>query len=294
MTTKRDGITRIDWATRTLSIRKPRAMKPGDESSYACVQAKCDGIHVVCSRALTKFTQVISTAGHDLLNILVSDDVPWLIRVSSLPPEYFVEGELYVPGQGREAVKSYIADKRWSELRLAVFGTDCIAPESTLPSLEAWCEEHGFESLPYVSSDLTLGAMHDVPSDGLVYKDSMYGRWAKVKNERTIDCVVTGVVPGVGKYWGQVGALKLSVRRASDGLMIEIANASGMRDHVRASMDLADRDTWMRRVCEIEYERVGAKGRLQHPRFKCWREDKSLLECLTDQDPALDEYWRNK
>lgn len=36
-------------------------------------------------------------------------------------------------------------------------------------------------------------------------------------------------------------------------------------------------------VCEVEYQDVASKGRLQHPRFVRWRDDKLAEECFISQ-----------
>ena len=62
-----------------------------------------------------------------------------------------------------------------------------------------------------------------------------------------------------------------------------VANVSGMDDEVRAA--ISGEDAY--RVCEVKYERVGSGGKLQHPRFVAWRDDKLPEQCTADQDPRL-------
>lgn len=220
-----------------------------------------------------------------------------------------VELELVVPGLGREAVKSALAGNIDS-LEPVVFGTTQLVDDAGLEQLQSWCDNVGLKCAPWVAVGDSAGWIgHEkivelanqsavLRSDGVVYKDSVYGRWAKEKNQRTIDCYVTGVVPGVGKYWGQVGSLRCSVLKPTEHentwQHIEIANVSGMTDELRAEITLRDEKTWKRRVLEVEYERAGSAGRLQHPRFVAWREDKPWNECFIDQDPELAEIWERK
>jgi ATP-dependent DNA ligase len=109
----------------------------------------------------------------------------------------------------------------------------------------------------------------------------MYGSWSKAKNERTIDLVVMGMRMGKGKYWGMCGSLRLGIGG------IEVARCSGMDDDVREIITNDD----IGRVVEVKYERMGSKGRLQHPRFMCWRDDKKASDCHFDQDPELETYY---
>lgn len=117
-----------------------------------------------------------------------------------------------------------------------------------------------------------------------------YGEWWKVKVEPTIDCVVMGTVPGKkGKYEGMVGALRLGlypkrilVRKAVS--LKEVATASGMNDEQRHEMTRMDQNGSLQgRVAEVQFQRVGSGGRLLHPRFVRWREDKHSKDCLLDQ-----------
>lgn len=113
--------------------------------------------------------------------------------------------------------------------------------------------------------------------EGYVLKSMNYVGWCKVKAEETVDCVVTGVEPGKGKYDGLVGSLEGSVYR--DGELVVVANVSGMTDDERKAMSVNDAG----RVFEVAYQYVGAKGKLRHPRFVRWRDDKPAKECTWDQ-----------
>lgn len=118
------------------------------------------------------------------------------------------------------------------------------------------------------------------------------GRWFKVKAERTVDCIVLGHIEGNGKYEGQVGAIVVGVNQVEPGKskamrIIEIASLSGMTDDEREVMTrMAKINDLAGRVVEVEYQLVGSKGRLVHPRFKRWRHDKTPRDCnhtqLTD------------
>lgn len=132
--------------------------------------------------------------------------------------------------------------------------------------------------------------------EGYVLKDHPLSGWWKFKPGRTLDAVVTGIKPGEGKYLGQCGALAVSLYAAcicpaggphdkacpvcipgSD--LQEIALVSGMDDLTRSQIDSTD----IGRVIEVEYQLVGDGGRLRHPRFLRWREDKLATECTMDQ-----------
>lgn len=297
--TVRAGVTRVDWDRGLLVVRKPRpATRRDDLASFATVQAKRDGVRVVCAMPPGEPThaRVFTTAGHDLSSQYQLGDFDWYQRLRDVTPYGHVDAELHVPGKGREAVKTSLADNAL-ECELAVFGCGHLSADASPEAVSAWCASHRLESLPYttVGDDDGMRALHDSRLyDGVVYKTAHYGDWVKVKSRRTIDCVVTDVKMGVGKYWGRAGALVVGVYGStrevaprvtvSDGWRV-IANVSGMDDDVRD--ECWPRERVIGRVCEVAYERVGSQGRLQHPRFVRWRDDKQSAECTADQDEDL-------
>jgi hypothetical protein len=278
----RKGKTRVDFERGELIIRKPRVAKPSDDlSAFAYAQAKIDGMHVVVARDLTQGIPSVFTTQGTVLNDMYGRQLThcdWLWeKLVSIPPWRFVEGELYVPGQGRESVKTALKETP-ELLRLAVFGFDG-ETELSLDGLSDWCSAWGLECAPFTANGKVLDA-GDRACDGVVYKESMYGDWVKVKDKRTIDLVVTRVKMGVGKYWNSCGSLTGAVEG------IEVCDCSGMDDAVRAEVGFPGTHA-IGRVFEVEYERVGSQGRLQHPRFKCWRDDKAASDCTLDQDFKL-------
>lgn len=107
-----------------------------------------------------------------------------------------------------------------------------------------------------------------------------YGTWWKVKPTPTVDCVVTGIIEGEGKYTSQVGSLVVSVWQGTE--LVEIASCSGMPDDERLRMTKEGKKI-IGRVCEVKYQLLGKKGRLTHPRFVRWRPDKPAAQCTYDQ-----------
>lgn len=135
--------------------------------------------------------------------------------------------------------------------------------------------------------------------EGCMLKDSNLLGWKKVKKENTIDCFPIGFIPGNGKYRGKVGSLRCAVYNSeSPAKLIEIATAGGFNDAIRDWITNCfferlglTKEVILNQVIEVSYQLVGTKGRLRHPRFKNWREDKLPEECLTDQHPDLERYW---
>ena len=105
-----------------------------------------------------------------------------------------------------------------------------------------------------------------------------YGKWYKLKRENTVDCVVTNIIPGKGKFANMAGAVVCSLYD-TDGALFEVASVSGMDDATRAAISRRD----IGRVVEVKYQMVGSRGRLTHPRFVRWRDDKPKNECTISQ-----------
>lgn len=115
--------------------------------------------------------------------------------------------------------------------------------------------------------------------EGVILKDicSAYGDkdgWVKVKKFTTLDVIVTGFTDArmgrTGKYLGQIGAARVSVRDSSGGL-VEVGQVSGMTDDVRRHMT-DHPEQWLGTVIEIAAQEF-AVDRLRHPRFKRARPD---------------------
>jgi len=137
-----------------------------------------------------------------------------------------------------------------------------------------------FDSPPTHAEIMEIARSRKPPLEGLVLKrpEAGYGiAWYKAKEIRTVDCVVTGFTEGRGKYFGLIGAIRCSVYRGER--LVEICRAGGMDDDTR--LEISDAD--IGRVVEIRYQQVDARGRLRHPRFSRWRDDKNARECTMEQ-----------
>lgn len=122
----------------------------------------------------------------------------------------------------------------------------------------------------------------DLKIEGWILKSANYTDWYKLKLENPVDAVVTGIVPGQGKYSGSIGALLVSVRQGKR--WVEIASVSGMTDAEREKMTrMYQRKKLLGKVCEVKYQQVTPGKRLRHPRFKRWRSDKEANACTIDQ-----------
>jgi hypothetical protein len=125
--------------------------------------------------------------------------------------------------------------------------------------------------------------------EGWVLKGEVGWRWYKLKVEHTIDAFIVGVEAGQGKFEGQIGSIicavyELNQDGTSGTATRVIANASGMDDATRQQMTQLHAAGRLRhRVVELKYNHIGANGRLVHPRFIRWREDKPMKFCSSKQ-----------
>lgn len=196
-----------------------------------------------------------------------------------------VMGELYVPGQPASYVSTAIA----SNPDLLRFRAFCISmpkyARAPLSEAKVIAEKWGFDFAPwfhlrgqnslfsegeYTSIDSLMELPQPTDTEGYVLKHDNGSESWKVKRFNTVDCIVTGFIPGQGKYLGMPGALVVSL---FDGT--ELASVSGMTDKQRQALRGED----LGRVCEVKYQYVGAGGRLRHPTFVRWRDDKPAHEC---------------
>jgi len=106
--------------------------------------------------------------------------------------------------------------------------------------------------------------------EGFIVKESGYSGWWKAKVTHTIDLKLVGFKDGQGKYEGEVGAMEMA-----DAEDVHIF-CSGMTDEIRFS--LSDKD--LGRLAEIKHNGVTSGGKLRHPRFVRWRDDKEEVDVI--------------
>lgn len=275
---------------------KAKNYKPGVEWEWA--HAKLDGHRVECRwydrlRILKPKQDITEHVQH----------LPWYqTMMAVLPMNHCIEGELWVPGRKASHVSRAIAEQH-DDLRFTAFCAPSLPHDCTITQLAMWMRDTcpGIEFAAWVQKeqyDPTLGQpmptdwmIGDGPAawqehlrniEGWVLKQANMSGWYKLKEERTIDLVVTGTKDGKGKNLGLVGSLLCSL---ADGR--EVANVSGMTDEERVDMSMLDEDELIGKVVEVKYQYVGDGGRLRHPVFVRFRDDKTAEECTAEQDDEL-------
>lgn len=224
----------------------------------------------------------------------------WYDAALALPRGVSLLGELHLPGHRSEAIKTAIKDEN-DRLQFDVFAIDNWRFNDELHNrlhgmpleeVETLANQLGFPFIPFfvapLATDITAlqNAQKTNPSiEGFVLKNGNLQDWVKLKPRKTLDVVVTRLLPGQGKYNMQVGSL---VCNTSEGY--EVASVSGMNDRQRQWMTNHS-DEILGKVIEVEYQNVGANGRLRHPAFVRIREDKEINQCPVSQDADLRIYW---
>jgi len=97
--------------------------------------------------------------------------------------------------------------------------------------------------------------------------------WTKMKETKTADLVCTGVVPGAGKYQGEIGAL--ICEGTVEDVVVHVKAGSGLTD-LQRRLPL---HTYIGRVIELKYntvitDKVTGRHSLFLPRFVTIRDDK--------------------
>lgn len=246
--------------------------RDGDFAKYKFVQVKRDGI----------YCRIAEHRAYTSLGTEITDRMPeGVLRALRYQPQCY--GELYAPGCPASEVKSYLAASRGEELRFEAFATDNLAADfAGLHIVRYYFNSIGVAFVPtfHVSAFENLEHcwqwmldFYKPDIEGLVFKNANREQWAKWKPVLTCDLICTGFVDGEGKHIGLIGSICGST---SDGR--ERATVGGMTDKERILIS-SNEDAFIGKVFEVAYQYVGSQGRLRHPRFIRWRDDKSAAEC---------------
>lgn len=251
---------------------------------YRWVHYKFDGLclRVVCT---SEGIECWTRRPTNLANALGYSHLMRLFE--TLPVGFKVYGELYAPGLPASAVKSLIAHKD-DGIQFAAFALPNVDHHADLSQISDICLEAGLLFAPWSIQTNNLdpatrfallkqaGGWKDL--EGFVLKQYAFGQWYKWKPVRTVECVVTGWIDGQGKYLGLIGSLEVSLF-FPDGRLCIVANVSGFDDLTRT----LDPESLTGKVIEVAYQYVGSRGRLRHPRFVRFRDDKRGVDCLSAQ-----------
>lgn len=266
---------------------KPRLWDGRKLNCYG--QLKYDGHRITAfvdyKRILLCGRSLLGT-NNNLLNLVEDlDYLPFVKNLKNLPPKTSIDFELF--SKTSSDVKTKIKAK--DELSVAVFAIpvfDNKVLTRDLQLVENFYEVNKnifpgsfFAETLYVSENDTLASLLALAKqnkvEGIVIKEHHYSKWWKVKKVNTVDCIVTGLIDGEGKYSGMVGALRLGLYDCR-GHSVEVGATSGFTDSQRSELGRGD----IGRVVEVACQEVAAQGRLRHPRFIRFRDDKPAKQCL--------------
>ena len=198
-------------------------------------------------------------------------------------------GELFVEGKTSSDVKTALKEQ-WVTLAFSAFAVETMPADAPLEDVAAFCTRYGIDFLPWrrtIVGDTVEALMEKLPygAEGYVLKDGNMFNWYKLKPVKTIDLIVDGFTAGNGKYKDEIGSIIL---RTIEGYYV--AAAGGMDDELRIDIT-SNQSKFIGKVAEIKYQGVGSGGKLRHPRFSGWRDDKEPEDCGVDQDPDLEEFY---
>lgn len=257
------------------------------------VERKWDGHRLLLIRHLDgRFEARTRTRGIDLIEqIRENADVRKAIR--HMPPGTVLDGELWASGVPATSVKTLIIKQapnlHFSPFAIPFWSGDDRREETCLYA-RRMIEHMGFDASTCVTRfrmdrEWLVERAIKYNYEGWVIKDRNYSGWWKLKPKRTVDCVVmdTTVSTSITKY-GSLKAIKVGLYD-DWGHLREVASVgSGFEDEFRDQHSSeGKRRLLLRRVCEIEFDAVAARGKLKFPRFVRWRDDKVPQECTMQQ-----------
>ena len=185
-----------------------------------------------------------------------SDLNGYLNRKQPGPRAYVLVHDYLVPGNFDTrftAAAKYVM--RLSEDSIAMANSLCVAKEPYWQTIaeQQWALGREGIVMKDMSAEYTAG--------------SRIGSLLKIKEELTLDLLVTGVIEGEGKYEGMLGALRVREANGQEHVV------SGMTDERRVIW-WDKPSTIVGLVVEIKAMKRLSNGSLREPRFKAIRHDK--------------------
>lgn len=221
--------------------------------------------------------------------------LPYIERalVVALPPDSAVDGEIVGAGWGDvQGVMTrgdgpHIPSKAVPALTYVIFDVLRLAGEDlrALP----WSERRErLESLTFAEQGLELSPAGDASQEahekflalgleGSVckHKDSPYrnGRsphWVKIKPQETIDAKIVGFKEGTGSNAGLAGAIKFELPGG-------VESTCKILDKQLRAAATEEPEMFIGRTIEVKHHGVQTSGKVRHPQFLRFRDDKDQL-----------------
>lgn len=253
-------------------------MKEFKNQAVAYAQVKRDGHQLIVTK-IDGVVQALSRNGTDLTEKIKS--FGWASSLWSMPDGSKVIGELFVKGRPASAVKTAL-NGLVGPLLFEVFEVSSLKADASLEEVEQWCFKNKltfvkFLTIPGIPYDWMFCPEHlEEDQEGWVFKNGNGWEAYKWKPVRTLDLKCVGYVDGNGKNIGLVGSI---IGATCDGVVR--ANAGGISDSERIEVSF-NKHEYLGRIFEVAYQYIGAGGRLRHPRFIRWRDDKDTADAMPE------------
>jgi len=258
------------------SFPKAKAFKPGKNMFPCLVEEKLDGMRIELSKGFC-CSRKQSAEGY-WVNFY--KDLPEHIQM--LAKDFPMDGEILWPGHPASDVKTAIIAESpelifvpYRKVGFSGFPHEHYEELSGLGSRQPILP-FGFEYITAPDADSLLELASVRGFEGWILKERWSSEtWWKLKLEETYDLVVTGInIATAGQHYGKLKSLICSAY--VNGEFVIVANVSGMDNETRYSVTEND----IGRVVEVKANLLASKGRLRHPRFIRWRDDKPASECI--------------
>lgn len=261
-------------------------------------QVKFNGVRVLVTKSKvsgqTNITALTKEGKSDLWPQL-SNITRLRESIEHLPDYTSLDCELHVPGMPETSVKTLViaSDPKLvlSPFAIPVFGGEDFR-SAELKTVCRVIQDIGFDppETQWVKDRLAtvedidewLGIARSRKIEGWVLKAKHYEGWWKLKPVKTVDCVVTKLLPGEGKHLGRLGAIELSLLE-DDGTYTKVGNVGTGFTDVERTHVWGNPHSVLGKVVEVAYDSLAANGALKFPRFKRFRDDKEAAKCSITQ-----------
>ena len=291
---------------------RPGLYKPSRDEPKVFEQ-KFDGLRITFFRQedgrLVAYGRQIEDHLEKLKDLEAPEGREWLSAIKeNLPPLSSLDGEIWAPGVPCTSVITRVKE-RHPELRFSPFAVPYCRRlwygHSPFEEADEIIRSIGleppvrYEFDPEIHTEKWLLAeARRLGTEGFVLKGFQYAEWWKIKKTDTVDAVLMGIGAGkrgnLGRTGGLIVGLWHRVKPDEEGAtfhenlgyhakLVELTR-------VGTGLSIEDRETITKddigRVVEVEYQAVAGKGRLAHPRYIRFRDDKLASECTIDQLPS--------
>ena len=250
--------------------------KPGAPAKYAHV--KLDGHFLRVAK--DQFGAVKCYTNHDRAEL----DLSWVPSMKNVwhrvPAGTDLLGELWYPEQPASYVKTAVVAKD-PLLVFHVFAIPSASYDAGLEELDNLCVLWGLHFAFYygpIYSQSRLGLfdpanLPPMQHEGFVMKEGNMIGWAKHKEFLTADLRVVDTVDGKGQHLGLMGSLVVA-----DSTGRIVANVGGFTREERINASV---NSPIGKIIEVKYQYIGSQGKLRHPTFVRFRDDKTEADNLS-------------